>query len=161
MTWMNIDYAYYTETFGGGDVPEDSFTKYLTRAAAVFKRITFNHIVCVEDTYGQYLYGKEHLFRALTDDELEACRLAICNLMDKMYVLDQLEAQALAGASSDGNITSRSSGGESISYGTVSTAYTAALTSQKAKMELFRNAMIEFMDPTAFEYNPFYAGVWR
>lgn len=153
-----IDYEFYKEKYGGTVVAQDSFNTWENRSSAMLKRLTYNHIVydSNSESYGQNIRDK---FEPFTDTELEAVQYGLCALMDKMYSLNNVEQQALEGNSSESNVKSRSSGGESISYDSRATAFDQALVDNNTKMVLYRNTLKEYMIPEVFRINPFYAGL--
>ena len=150
-----VDYSFYTGTYGGTAVPESSFTVYLQRARMVLDKYTFSTIVEQNGAYGQMVRGE---FQEFTTAELLALQYALCSLMDTLWNLDEAEKKALAGNTDGANIKSRSSGGESISYEAVKTAYDVAVGDETKKSGLYRNAIMAYVTPTAFRVNPFYAG---
>lgn len=150
-----VDYDFYSGTYRGSVVSSEEFTRYERRAVAVLNRLTFNSIISDGESYGQTVKRE---FQAFTDDELECLQLGLCSLMDKMHYLDAAEQQALSGNEDSGNVKSRSSGGESISYESKKTAYDEALADESKKTALFRGALMEYIQPAAFRVNPFFAG---
>ncbi len=159
MALVNFDFYEGEEKYGGASVKgEDEFNRILKRAMAFLNKRTFNRIIQNENReYGQMVHGK---FLPFSDQELTALKYGLCGLVDTMAKLEKAEIQALAGNESAGNIKSRSSGGESISYESHKTVYDEALADQAKKDELLRSALMEFIHPDAFRYNPFYAGSW-
>jgi hypothetical protein len=97
-------------------------------------------------------------FVAFSTDELAMFKNGLCELTEAVYKLKKAETQALAGSTTDENIKSRTSGGESISYDKSNTAYDDALSDTRAKNTLFKNALMTWIVPDAFQYNPFFAG---
>lgn len=153
-----VEYDFYKNEYGGSVVGDESSFKKTTRRAEIFlNRLTFNRIVAVNSIPGQMI-GRE--FEAFTDTELEMLKFGLCNLIDTMQRLSTAEEQALAGNVSNDNVKSRSSGGESISYESRKTVYDGALADEAKKIRLFRNALMEYIQPEAFKRNPFCAGSW-
>lgn len=150
-----IDYDFYSGTFGGNAVSPDDFNRYLTRATAMLNRLTFNSIVQSGEEYGQ---NTRRGFQPFTGAETEALQFGLCALIDKMHQMDSVEQQALSGNTDSGNVKSRSSGGESISYESKKTVYEEALADESKKTSLYRNALLEFAQPGLFRTNPFFAG---
>lgn len=150
-----LEYGFYENKYGGSVVDDESFIMLERRAESFLNRITFNRIIAVEGQPGQMI-GRN--FEAFTDEELEALKFGLCSVIDAMGKLRAAEQQALAGNSSSSNVKSRSSGGESISYESRKTAYDEALADDSKKNALFRNALMEYVQPGAFRHNPFYAG---
>lgn len=153
-----VEYEFYKEEYYGSVVgDETSFKQVVRRAENLLNRMTFNRIIAMEGIPGQ-MVGRD--FEAFTDEELKALKFGLCSLADTMTKLDTAEQQALAGNCSSGNVKSRSSGGESISYESRKTAYDEALTDESKKLALFRSALLEYIQPCAFRHSPFYAGSW-
>lgn len=152
---MLVSYEFYTGTYGGNVVPETEFLRYEKLAELFIKKITFGHIVVNDGAYGQIISGT---FTPLTEAELEALQYGLCNMMDAAHRVDEAEQQALSGNSSAGNVKSRTSGGESISYEARKTAYDEAITSNDKKTDLLRDALLVYAYPDVFRVNPYYAG---
>lgn len=153
-----VEYDFYKNEYGGSVVGDDNFFKNVARRAEIFlNRLTFNRIIAINGIPGQMI-GRD--FEAFSDAELEMLKFSLCNLIDTMQRLSATEEQALAGNASNGNVKSRSSGGESISYESHKTIYDEALSDETKKKQLFRNALMEYIQPEAFKHNPFYAGSW-
>ena len=153
---FTITYEFYSETYGGTAVDETAFPRYQMRAAVMLDRLTFGHIKEQNEEYGQEIRGN---FLPFTEEELTYLSYAVCSIIDAVKSLDDLRSQALAGGSSEGNVRSRTSGGESITYESRKTKYDEALTDENAKMNLMKEAVFEVCDPFLFTYNPFYAGL--
>lgn len=152
-----VSFLFYAETYGGTAITEETvFARELNRAEAFLGKLTFGRIR--QDSggnYGQYVHGK---FETFSDGELSALKMGLCGLVDAAAKLSQAEQQALAGNTDSGNVKSRSSGGESFSYESAATVYTEALADTAKKNALFRSALMEWVDTSAFRHNPFYAG---
>ncbi len=153
-----VDYEFYINTYGGNVVTAESFSFWLYKANNMLNRITYGHIV--DDggsgSYGQMIKGK---FMAFTEQELKAVQYSVCALIDEMYQLEKAKKQAVEGNENTGNIKSRSSGGESISYESKATVYDDALKDNGRKLKLYREILLEYMPPEVFRINPFYAGL--
>lgn len=152
-----VEYEFYTSEYSGNVVDADSFGKLERKAESFLNRLTFNRIIAVNDAPGQMI-GQE--FEAFTENELQMLKYGLCSLIEAMDKLEKAEQQALSGNSDSGNVKSRSSGGESISYESHKTVYDEALQDDQKKIALFRSALMEFIQPCAFRHNPFYAGSW-
>lgn len=159
MALVNFDFYENEDKYGGTLIKDDeAFNKLLKRSMAFLNKRTFNRIIQNESgEYGQMVHGR---FSEFTDRELEVLKYGLCGLTDALAKLEKAETQALAGNESSGNVKSRSSGGESISYESHKTVYGEALVDQAKKDELLRSTLMEFIQPDAFRYNPFYAGSW-
>lgn len=152
-----LEYGFYENKYGGSAVDDESFKTMNRRAESFLNRITFNRIVSVDGQPGQMIDDK---FEAFTNEELEILKFGLCAVIDAMGNLSKAQQQALSGNSDNGNVKSRSSGGESISYERQKTVYDDALMDDTKKNALFRNALMGYVQPGAFRHNPFYAG-WR
>lgn len=153
-----VDYEFYVNTYGSSVIMAESFPSCLYKANNMFDRITYGHIVydSDSDSYGQVAKGE---FTAFTKQEITAVQYAVCALADEMYKLEKVKLQAVEGNESVGNIKSRSSGGESISYESKPTVYDEAVKDDRKKLELYRETLLEYMPPEIFRINPFYAGL--
>lgn len=154
---IDITYDVYTDIYGGETVTETAFKRYSRIAQTVMDRLTFGRIQYDESETACIKVGRELV--PLTDDEIEALQLAICAVMDAAHDVQEAEAQAKAGAENAGNVKSRSSGDESITYESKITAYDDALRSNAAAMRLYKNKAQMYINPHAFRFNPFYAGI--
>ena len=153
---FTVNYEFYSETYGGTAVDETAWPRYQMRASVMLDRLTYGHIKEENEVYGQYICGT---FVEFTEEELNYLSFAFCSLIDADKMLNDCRDQALAGSSSDGNVKSRTSGGESISYEIRRTAYDDALSDEGAKIKLMKEAVFNVCDPFLFRYNPFYAGL--
>ena len=154
-----VDSVFYEDKYGGNAIDDELFDRLYRKAENILNRMTFGRICAVDGVYGQrILYCTHEEFEAFTEEELAALKYGMCSLMEAVMKLDNAEQQALAGNSSSANVKSRSSGGESVSYESRKTAYDEALTSSTKREELFRDALMEYMQPCIFRHNPFYAG---
>lgn len=153
-----VEYDFYKSGYGGSVVDnENSFKNTIRRAENFLNRLTYNRIIAMNGIPGQMI-GRD--FESFSDAELEMLKLGLCSLVDAMQRLSVTEEQALAGNTSNNNVKSRSSGGESISYESHKTIYDEALIDEAKKIQLFRGALMEYIQPEAFRHNPFYAGSW-
>lgn len=152
-----VEYEFYTAEYRGNVVDADSFGRLERRAESFLNRLTFNRIITVNKVPGQ-MVGRE--FEPFTENELQMLKYGLCSLIETMDKLEKAEQQALSGNSDSGNVKSRSSGGESISYESHKTVYDEALQDEKKKTTLLRSILLEYIQPCAFRHNPFYAGSW-
>lgn len=142
------NYTFYTETFHGDAVPEDSFERYAERASDFVDVVTFDRMA-----------------DGIPGDDRQQARVkkAVCAAADVLYQIDLAQKQAIAAASgsssitttgtgtSTGIVTSMSSGSESISYATPqqmgssakewSAVYTAAGDTEKTNSLLLKTVM--------------------
>ncbi len=156
-----VDTVFYEDKYGGSAMDDELFERLCRKAENILNRMTFNRIYAADGVYGQrILHGTREDFEAFTEDELDALKYGMCSLVDAILKLENAEQQALAGNSSSANMKSRSSGGESFSYEIRKTVYDEALADRQKRDGLFRDALMEYMQPCAFRHNPFYAGSW-
>ena len=87
------DYAYYSGTFYGDLIPEESFDKYITRASDYVDRITMN--------------------RAATYTADDAVKKASCAVADQFFRIHSARASI---ASADGELASETVGSHSVTY---------------------------------------------
>ena len=152
-----VESSFYETKYGGSAVGDAIFKNVERRAENVLNRFTFNRIIESGGEIGQ-MVGRN--FEVFTESELEMLKFGLCSLIDTIGNLDKAKQQALSGNTDSGNIKSRSSGGESISYEVKKTIYDEALSDEMKKNMLFRSALMEYIQPGAFRHNPFYAGSW-
>jgi hypothetical protein len=153
---VNYDYYEDEDKFSGTSIKdEDDFNRCLKVATAYLNRLTFGRIKEVDGSYGQWLNRE---FVPFSDDELNMLKNGLCALTETVYKLNKAEEQALSGNSDSGNVKSRSSGGESVSYENRSTVYDEALKDASKKNALYRSVLMEWIVPEAFRFNPFFAG---
>ena len=155
---MLVTYEFYTNTYGGTAVSTETEFNRVEKLSELFlNKVTFGHIVVENGVYGQIIRGD---FTPLTESELEALKYGLCNLIDTEEKLSKAEDNAISGNSSQANVKSRTSGGESISYESKKTVYDEALVSGDKKNELLKNALLVYAYPDMFRVNPYYAGRW-
>ena len=127
-------YQFYTGTYYGDSVSEADFPKWLSRATDELNFLTNGNIT--ED--------------ALTEFNTEVQK-AVCALMDVLFKVDKLSNASDAGTD-EANIKSKSSGSESISYGSVDSAYRLAVGDVKAKRSLEFEAIRPYLTNTGLLY---------
>lgn len=88
---MRIDYGFYTDSFGGGDVPESVWKRFMQKAASRLEHYTFGRMP--EDWSGEPWENK--------------AKCAICEMVEAMY----------ADSTRTGK-TSENNDGYSVSYDT-------------------------------------------
>lgn len=129
---MYADYSDYISY--GRDLPEADFPRYAFKATRIM------------DLYTTGIDGVRKLATAFPVDEHDAQAVRVCfvELVDYLYTLDTLEAEAEAAQgyekTADGLrgkvIASRSAGNESIYYGTASSTGSAQTARQRAVSDL-------------------------
>lgn len=73
MAWINVDYAFYINTFKGTDIPESAFDKKSMESEAFINKITF---------------GRIHKYD-LHPDDLKAVKFSICAAAEAVYNWDK------------------------------------------------------------------------
>lgn len=73
MAWINVDYAFYTGTFGGTAIPAGAFDRLSTDAEFFVNRITF---------------GRIHRYELRLPD-LMAVKMSICAVAEVNHLADQ------------------------------------------------------------------------
>lgn len=125
-------YSFYTDTYYGDKVTETHFPKWLSRATDELDYLTCGNI----------------------DDEAieefsEKIQKAVCALMDTMLTIDEAVNNIVTDG---GNVASRSSGGESISYSTADTRFTKAISSVDEARKLEYEAIKPYLASTGLLY---------
>lgn len=149
---MYADFSFYTETFYGDTLTESNANKWLDRASDFVDMLTFNR-----------------LETAFPMEERHALKVkkAVCAIADALFLIDTQRkagsAQIGADGSYKGAVSSISSGKESVSYatGTTASVYSvAASDSDAADRYTQRLAEIYLADvPDADGVNLLYAGI--
>lgn len=149
---MYADYDFYTNTYYGDTLTESNINKWLDRASDYVDTITFHRLESAFPT------DEKHVVRV---------KKAVCAIADALYMIDTQRRAGAAQVGSDGKVTgaiaSVSSGRESISYATGSTAsvYSAAAGSVADADSYTRYVAETYLAnvPDANEMNLLYAGV--
>lgn len=126
-------YEFYVNTYYGEAIGESAFPKWLSRATDKLMDLTYGNIT--EERYAQY------------DIQIQK---AACALMDLMYQLDA--ATRTATAKDETNVKSKSSGGESITYGDTDTLITKVLSDKAAQSRLMYDTVAEYLSGTGILY---------
>lgn len=126
-------YEFYTGTYYGDTIEESAFPKWLSRAT--------DKLMCL--TYGNITEGS----RIKYDMQIQK---ATCALMDLMYQLDV--ATKTATAKDETNVKSKSSGGESITFGDKDTLVTKVLSDKAAQNRLMYDTIAEYLSGTGLLY---------
>lgn len=126
-------YDFYTKTYYGDSISESLFPKWKSRAEDKLNMLTFGHI---------------------TDEALEEyntqIQKAVCALADLLFELDK--ATKTATAKDDSNVRSKSSGGESITFGDADTLVTKVLSDKAAQNRLMYDTVAEYLSGTGLLY---------
>lgn len=131
---MKITFEYYHESFYGEVIPEDSFQKWIKRAETKLNYLTFGKAECTTDT-----------------GECQQIPDSLCALAECMYMVES-ERKKAENTTSDKNIKSMSSGGESISYEVQKTIYQDVLHDKAAEDRLYRDTVAEYLQGTGLLY---------
>lgn len=115
---MYADYDFYVNSFHGELIAEDKWDKWADEASDELDYITMDRIDADILAAYETKIGK-----------------ATCALAELFYQIDELTKHA-SDTSLSGNIKSRSSGGESITFASTQTALSAAAADVKAKERL-------------------------
>lgn len=131
---MYTDFDFYTNTYFGDMIPEDSFEKFESKAADELDYITMNRID--DDMYSIY--------------EVQINK-AVCALAEVMYQIDNATKQA-NDKSMGGVIQSRSSGGESVTFASIPTVISAVLTDNNAQQRLMFDTVRRYLSNSGLLY---------
>lgn len=126
-------YEFYSETYYGDAIEESAFPKWLSKATDKLMYLTYGNIT--EESLDDY--GTE-------------IQKATCALMDLMYQIDA--ATKTATAKDDTNVKSKSSGGESITFGDSDTLVTKVLSDKTAQNRLMYDTISEYLSDTGLLY---------
>lgn len=126
-------YDFYTKAYYGDSISESLFPKWESRAEDKLNMITFGHIT--DDTLQEY------------DAQIQK---AVCALADLLYEMDK--ATKTANSKETDNIKSRSSGGESITYGDQETLVSKVLSDKAAQNRLMYDTVAEYLSGTGLLY---------
>lgn len=126
-------YEFYNETYYGDTIEESAFPKWLSRATDKLMYLTYGNIT--EESLKEY------------DVKIQK---AICALMDLLFEIDK--ATKTATAKDDSNVKSKSSGGESITFGDSQTLVTKVLSDKTAQDRLAYDTVKEYLSGTGLLY---------
>ena len=127
------DYTFYISTFYGNTIPETSFNKYSDMATDELNHMTLGNIGSIS---------------SLASAQQTKVKKAMCSLADVMYGIDQ----QINNANTTDNVKSKSSGGESISYGTAETIMTKAASDDVFRRHLYYDAVKTYLSGTGYLY---------
>lgn len=126
-------YEFYQKTYFGDTIEESAFLKYVSKATDKLMFLSYGNIN--EDTRAEY------------DEQIQK---ATCALADVLYQLDC--AAVAATAKDETNVKSKSSGGESITFGDSDTLITKVLSDKNAQNRLMYDTIQEFLSDTGLLY---------
>lgn len=126
-------YEFYKETYYGDTIEESAFPKWLSRATDKIMFLTCGNIT------------EEN--RQVYDTQIQK---ATCALMDLLFEIDK--ATKTATAKDDSNVKSKSSGGESITFGESQTLVTKVLSDKTAQDRLMYDTVKEYLSSTGLLY---------
>lgn len=126
-------YEFYKNTYYGDAIEEPAFPKWLSKATDKLMYLTYGNIT--EESRSEY------------DTQIQK---ATCALIDLMYQIDS--ATKTATAKDDTNVKSKSSGGESITFGDNDTLVTKVLSDKAAQNRLMHDTILEYLSGTGLLY---------
>lgn len=148
------DFTFYTETFYGDTLTENTANKWLERASDELDAITFRRLASAFPTEAAHAVK---------------VKKAVCAIADALCLIDlqrkAVSAQQAADGSYRGAVTSISSGQESISYAVSGAASASVLAAAAASTEvqttILRNIAATYLSniPDDNGVNLLYAGV--
>lgn len=127
-------YEFYTDNYHGDKVSLNDFPKWLTKASFDVDYLTCGNIT--EESLEEFS---------------ENIQMAVCAVVDFLYTIDELQ-NSMSSGTSEKNIKSITSGGESITYNTVSTANEKALSDPVEKRRLEYEAIRPYLSNTGLLY---------
>lgn len=126
-------YEFYKNTYYGDAIEEPAFPKWLSKATDKLMYLTYGNIT--DESISEY------------DTQIQK---ATCALMDLMFQIDS--ATKTATAKDDTNVKSKSSGGESITFGDSDTLVTKVLSDKSAQDRLMYDTISEYLSGTGLLY---------
>lgn len=126
-------FEFYTNSYYGDSISESLFPKWNDRASDKLDSLTYKHINV----------------DSIKEFDLQIQK-ATCALMDLMYQIDV--ATKTATAKDDTNAKSKSSGGESITFGDSDTLVTKVLSDKAAQDRLMYDTIAEHLAETGLLY---------
>lgn len=126
-------YEFYKETYYGDTIEESAFPKWLSRATDKIMFLTYGNIT----EENRQVYGTQ-------------IQKATCALMDLLFEIDK--ATKTATAKDDSNVKSKSSGGESITFGDNQTLVIKVLSDKTAQDRLMYDTVKEYLSGTGLLY---------
>lgn len=126
-------YEFYENTYYGDTIEEPAFPKWLSKATDKLMYLTHGNIT--DESIANY--GMQ-------------IQKATCALMDLMYQIDDETKKATA--KDDSNVKSKSSGGESVTFGDSDTLVTKVLSDKNAQNRLMYDTISEYLTGTGLLY---------
>lgn len=126
-------YEFYKTSYYGDTIEESAFLKWLSRATYKLNLLTYGNLT--EDALITYS---------------TSIQKATCALADLLYQIDQ--ATQTATAKDETNVKSKSSGGESVTFGDSPTLITKVLSDKKAQNRLMQETVAEYLSGTGLLY---------
>jgi hypothetical protein len=127
-------YQFYTGTYYGDSVSEADFPKWLSKATDEL----------------HFLTNKNITDEAVVTFSTEIQK-AVCALIDVLSKVDALSKAADAGID-EANIKSRTSGGESVTYGSIDSCYKKAVSNTKSLRALEFDVISPYLTGTGLLY---------
>ena len=127
-------YEFYQNTYYGDLLTQENFAKWESRASDEVDS-----------------YTRRRAADALETDVSERVQKAVCAVADVLYQIDQATTTALD-ATSAGNIKTRSSGNESITYGSTETTISRAAKDPTERDSLIYSIIRKYLWDTGLLY---------
>lgn len=124
-------YEFYSKTYYGDSIEESSFAKWESRAED-----KLNSVIC-----GNLTEESEHSVPV---------QKAVCAVAEFLFEIDK--ATKTATAKDETNVKSKSSGGESITFGDCQTLITAVLSDKKAQDRAIYDIVKDYLSGTGLLY---------
>lgn len=135
---------FYQQTYYGDILTEQTFPKWNVRAADTLNWITRGQLK------GHIEITEDEVSSDFDPDVTAAIQMAACAVADKLFAIDA--AGRTANSQEEGNIKSKSSGNESVSYAASETDITKAVADPKVKKMLLYSAASEYITGTGLLY---------
>ena len=134
VTMAYTTFTFYKDVFYGDVIADETaFNKWAARATDKLNYLTFGNVTS----------------DALEDYDTQVQK-ATCALIDVLYQIDYATKNATD--AKNGNVKSKSSGNESITFGSNDTLITAVMSDQKAQYKLMTDAITEHLQGTGLLY---------
>lgn len=128
-------YEFYQESYYGDTITEPLFEKWNSRASDEIFAITFGRSGCI-DNYD--------------NDTQVALQKATCSVADFLFKVDT--AENFVNTQTESNVKSKSSGGESVTYGSTETDVTKAMSDHKSRQVAIYNSASIYLSGTGLLY---------
>ncbi len=137
-------FEFYQKTYYGDALTGETFPKWNARAADTLNWITRGQLK------GHIEIAEDEVSSDFNPDITTAVQMAACAVADKLFAIDA--AARIANTQEEGNVKSKSSGNESVSYATAETDVTKALADPKVKKMLLYGVAVEYLTGTGLLY---------